>query len=84
MDLKEIRKLFNKDLKLKSAFRAVKIDMDLLGEKNDALKQSTNDWIVFLHRENQELKQRVEDLEKKSRLLENAVDHKRLSMLREL
>ncbi len=44
--------------KIKRSFRRVKKDMD-------ALKHNTTEWIIFLNAENQELKARVEYLEKK-------------------
>lgn len=84
MDLKDIKSAFSKDSKLKSAFRAVKIDMDLLNEKSDSLKLSTHEWTLFLHHENQELKRRVRDLERKTQMLERSVDHEKMAVLREI
>ena len=84
MDLKDIRMAFGRDSRLKSAFRAVKIDMDLMNEKNDALKLSTHEWTMFLNHENQELRKRVRELERKTQLLERSVDREKMSILREI
>jgi hypothetical protein len=84
MNLKDLQSAFSKESRLKSAFRAVRIDMDLLNEKNDTLKQSANDWIVFLSHENQELKTRVKELERKLSVVERSVDHEKMAILREI
>ena len=51
--------------RLKAAFAAVKFDMDTREENHNALKGSTNDWIVFLDEENRYLKMRIKELERK-------------------
>ena len=84
MNINDLRSALSKESKLKSAFRAVRIDMDLLNEKNDSLKQSTNDWTLFLNHENQELKKRVRELERKLAVVERSVDHEKMSILREV
>jgi phosphoribosyl-dephospho-CoA transferase len=84
MELKDIKNVMNKDLRLKTAFRAVKADMDLIDEKNNAFKRSAHDWIVFLNHENAELKQKMTELERKQAMLERALDNDKLSILRQV
>lgn len=81
-----LRNLF-KDNRLNAAFAAVKFDMDNLEDNHNALKMSTNDWIVFLDDENQHLKMRVRELERKMESMENkrlARNEDELSVLRTL
>lgn len=78
-----IRNLFQNQ-RLKAAFAAVKTDMDVLDEKNEALKGSVNEWVVFLDQENRALKQRVRDLEKKLDSFEDHIDERELSVLRSM
>ncbi len=84
MELKDIRTAFSTDSRLKSAFRAIKIDMDLMNENQNALKGSTHEWIVFLYHENESLKKHVRDLERKTQMLEKAVDFEKTAILREI
>ena len=74
----------SKDNRLKNAFRTIKTDMDFINENHDALKNSTNEWIMFLNQDNQDLKERVQELEKKLDLLDHAFDEQRLSVLRSI
>jgi len=75
-------KMFSDDKRLKAAFVAIKTDMESSAEKHEELKQSVNDWIVFLDKENRDLKMRVRDLEKKFETLEDNLDERKLSVLR--
>jgi hypothetical protein len=84
MDFKDLKLALDKESRLKSAFRAVKFDIDLMSEKHDTLKQSANDWILFLHHENHDLRTRVKDLERKMAVIESALDHEKMSVLREV
>ncbi|MBW2965238.1 hypothetical protein KY363_07310 [Candidatus Woesearchaeota archaeon] len=84
MDIKDIKTAFSKDSRLKSAFRAVKIDLDLMNEHQSALKNSTHEWTVFLYHENQGLKKRLADLERKTQQLERAVDSEKTAILRQI
>ncbi|MFC1741829.1 hypothetical protein ACFL3V_04810 [Nanoarchaeota archaeon] len=76
--------LFDSSRRLKRAFRAVKVDMDIQKENHDALKRSAHDWITFLNRENQDLKLRVKLLERKLDITENGQDDSRLSVLNQI
>lgn len=84
MELKDIKTAFSKDSRLKSAFRAIKVDMDLLNENQNALKNSSHEWTIFLFHENQEMKKRLADLERKTQLLERAVDFEKTAILRQV
>ncbi|MBN1543914.1 hypothetical protein JW898_00450 [Candidatus Woesearchaeota archaeon] len=79
----KLKGLFD-DRKLKMAFAAVKTDMDVLEEKNGALKSSVNEWVIFLDQENRDLKMRVRELEKKLDVIEDSFDEKELTMLRSI
>jgi competence protein ComGF len=72
----------SKDNKLKAAFRAIKADMDFMDHSHNALKDSTNEWIIFLDQENRDLKARVRELEKKLDNLNDSLDEQELSVLR--
>ncbi len=64
--MKMIKNFFGKEARLKDAFMAVKVDMDDLDMKQDAFKDSANEWIIHLNQENRELKARLGQLEQKS------------------
>ena len=66
--------------KLKKAFQAVKYDMESMEENHNALKQSVNEWIVFLDEENRQLKSRVIYLENKV----DDLEEEKLSVLRNI
>jgi len=70
--------------KLKSAFRAVKADMDELDCNQDSLKNSVNDWVIFLDRENRQLKMRVKHLENRLSTTESIAEERKLKILREI
>jgi hypothetical protein len=82
----KIKKMFSdercKERRMKAAFHAVKVDMDLIAGKSDELKQSVNDWIIFLDKENRDLKMRVRELEKRLESFEDASDEHRLAILK--
>ncbi|MBW2997614.1 hypothetical protein KY349_04705 [Candidatus Woesearchaeota archaeon] len=78
----KLKNLFNKDKRLKAAFRAVKTDKDILEEQLNALKDSTNEWIMFLDQENRHLKMRLKDTEKKLNSADNLFEEEQLSVLR--
>ena len=83
----KIAKTFNKmfsDRKVRTAFRAVKNDMDILDENHVALKDCVNEWVIFLDHENRDLRARVRDLEKRLALLQDSVEESRLTVLREI
>lgn len=69
-----LNKLFRKDreARLKAAFSAIRHDLKgleyegkALDAHQEALKQSTNEWVIYLDRENQILRERVAHLERK-------------------
>lgn len=72
----------SKDKRLKAAFRAIKADIDFLDESHNALKESANEWIIFLDHENRELKAKVLELEKKLENLQDSIEERKLSVLR--
>lgn len=72
----------NKDNRLKQAFRAVKADMDFMDENHKSLKDSTNEWIIFLDQENRDLKMMVMELEKRLESLQDNLEEKEISVLR--
>lgn len=78
----KLKNLFSKDKRLKAAFRAVKADKDILEEQLNALKDSTNEWIMFLDQENRLLKMRLKETEKKLNSAENMFEKEQLSVLR--
>ena len=76
-------KLFkSKDKRLKAAFKAVKTDMDLLEENDKTLKDSVNEWVMFLDQENRALKIRTKELEKRLDMISNALNEEQLSVLK--
>jgi hypothetical protein len=75
-------KMFSDERRLKAAFAAIKTDMESSAENHEELKQSVNDWIVFLDKENRDLKMRVRDLERKLEAFGDSLDEKELSVLR--
>ena len=81
-----IRNIFQNQ-RLKAAFAAVKFDMDNISQDQDALKASTNDWIVFLDDENRNLKMRVDELERKMEIMKGCngrIEDPELEVLRTL
>lgn len=76
--------LFNKNKQLKSAFKAIKYDVRAVENRQNTLKNSMSDWIVFLDHENRDLKQRIRMLEKKISLFEDCVDEEKLTVLRQI
>ena len=79
----KMKNLFkSKEKRLKEAFRAIKADMDFIEHNHEALKESANEWIMFLDQENRDLKMRLMETEKKLEIVENALDEERLSILR--
>jgi hypothetical protein len=52
MKIQKLLSNLDKDKKLKSAFRAIKVDMDIMNENHAALKGSADEWIMFLDHEN--------------------------------
>jgi hypothetical protein len=77
-----IRKMFSDEKHMKAAFHAVKVDMDSQAENHEELKKSVNEWVIFLDKENRDLKMRVQELEKKLETLEGNLEEKKLSVLR--
>ena len=69
--IKEMKWIFSDNDKLKAAFHAIKVDMELMDENHDSLKKSTNDWIIFLDAENRALKSQVLELENRLEMLES-------------
>lgn len=64
--------------KVKKAFKRAKKDIE-------ALKESVNEWILFLNGEQRDLKMRVIELEKRLNRLEmNKLESENLGELREL
>jgi predicted nucleic acid-binding Zn-ribbon protein len=76
--------IFNKNKELKKAFRAIKYDVKTVENRQNTLKSSMSDWIVFLDHENRDLKQRIRTLEKKIALFEDCVDEEKLTVLRQI
>ena len=78
----KLKNIFDKDKRLKAAFRAVKADKDILEEQLNALKDSANEWIMFLDQENRHLKMRLKEIEKKLNCVETSFEKEQLSVLR--
>lgn len=73
-----VKKMFFSMERVKKAFKRVKNDMG-------ALKDSVNEWILFLNGEQRDLKMRVIELEKRLHRLEmNRPESEDLGELREL
>lgn len=81
---KRLRSAFKKDRKLKVAFRVVRNDMQAIEEEHFALKHSTDEWVKFLVEQNNELTQRVADLERTLISSRADNDEQELSLLREI
>jgi hypothetical protein len=70
--------------RLKTAFKAIKTDMELVQENHDSLKGSTNEWIIFLDQENRALKMRVKELEKTLDAIQDAREEEELAVIRSI
>ena len=58
--------MFDFDWRIKNAFTKVKSDIE-------SLKQSSNDWIVFLDEKNSEVEKRLEKIEARIDRMEEAM-----------
>jgi len=79
--IKRIKNVLNRESRLKAAFSAISSDMKDLKVKQDALRMSVDEWIMFLNRENQDLKARVRELEAKIEKRMVVVDNDRRNKL---
>jgi len=77
--LKEFSFLFGRD-RMKSAFKAVHRDMQSLYVEHEELKGSTNEWVMYLDRENRMLKAKILELENKLQCAEE----EKISTLKEM
>jgi uncharacterized protein YlxW (UPF0749 family) len=81
--INKVKSLFA-DKKLKTAFKAIKTDMELIQENHESLKGSTNEWVIFLDQENRTLKTRVRALEKKLDAVQDEKEEAELAVMRQL
>jgi vacuolar-type H+-ATPase subunit I/STV1 len=81
--INKVKSLFA-DKKLKTAFKAIKTDMELIQENHESLKGSTNEWVIFLDQENRTLKTRVRELEKKLDAVQDEKEEAELAVMRQL
>jgi len=80
----KIKNLFNKEARLKSAFKAVQIDMDCIDMRQEAFKDSANEWIIQLDQENRTLKARVAQIERRLSSTNDTVSEMNIEVLREI
>ncbi len=78
-----IRNIFQ-NKRLKAAFQAVRYDMESIEENHAALKDSVNEWVIFLDEENRDLKRRVRELERKLDSMEIRREDDQLAFLKSM
>lgn len=76
--IEKFKEHLSKEERLKAAFHAIQSDIKQMDQKHDALKQSMNDWVLHLQNENQLLKQKLLDMERR---FNRKLDDRRLKVL---
>jgi|GEM_PF-2798852 len=80
MEILDMFKTMIDETSIKTAFRNIKQDITVLNDSHDELKASANEWIMFLDRENRELKARLFEIEGRLSLLEENAERKEVKV----